>query len=231
MLSKKIKILFFLLIILTSFGVKSQILHLELGVANYSPSDDDDINAKFKILIDTVESLIDDYGAEGTIYINDYILDGLNEAAEYLKKYLNDRGEHKIEVITLFGDYNEIEFPFVRTAHLKNPGFRQLPNMDSDITSNELKLNTLKKISEKSESGLQLTSYFYTEGWDVMSYIQSLLADSGDYLLVDLNQEGLQYFFPNGDLVESREPSLGSTTRVYELKRNTPICNAVITHL
>jgi hypothetical protein len=139
-----------------------KIRHLEIGAANYSAKGG---NAKerFLILEKTAKNLIASYGAIGTIYLNDIDESGLEMAKTHLSAHLLNRGYSKIDVVAILGDYTEIDLPFIKTAHMKNPDYTQLPTgPDKDInsTTNKKVLSALDKIALKSETGLFITSEY-----------------------------------------------------------------------
>jgi hypothetical protein len=157
----------FLLIPLIAEG---EILHLEIGAANYSASDGNS-PYRFRILDDTLEKLIAEYGEKGTIYLNDIDESGLALAASHLNDWLRARNYTDIQILQVKGDFLKVEFSKVKTAHMKNPDYRQLPfgeSEDPDSAINKKLFQRLEDISELSETGLVITTdydWFMDRNW------------------------------------------------------------------
>ena len=153
---------------------KGEILHLEIGAANYSASVGNS-PFRFRILEDTVEKLIAEYGVKGTIYLNDIDESGLALATSHLKNWLQSRNYNYIHVIELKGDFLNVEFLKVKTAHMKNPDYRLLPfgeSDDPDSIINKNLFNKMDEIAELSETGLIITTdydWFMNRNWRLNS--------------------------------------------------------------
>lgn len=167
---KKILILIITFICM-SFSINAQIMHLEIGAANYS-ADSGTSRERFLILEDTAEKLIEEFGPSGTIYLNDIDESGLDFAKAHLDSWLFEEGYTEINVEVIVGDYTKTDFPRVKTAHMKNPDYTQLPTgIDKNIASLENRevLDALERLALNSEGGLIITSEYNTimspENW------------------------------------------------------------------
>lgn len=182
----------------------SEISHLELGAANYY-ADSGDHPDRFKILELTVQDLIAKYGESGTIYLNDIIPEGLMLACGHLREWLELHRYSKIQVIPLVGNYFEIDLPIVKTAHLSNPDFDQLPVFDRFSVIDAAKLNArmtrrLEEISDLSETGLTITTYMHHHRENPIAKLSRQL--SHDFLMLQTRSNGYPYFFSNGRTLE-----------------------------
>jgi hypothetical protein len=150
--------------------------HLELGVANYQPIPGANKN-RYRVLEQTLADLIEEYGSAGTIYLNDIDYKGLEDAARHAKNWLLDSGYSEIKIISLPGDYTEINLPQVKTAHLKNPGYTQLGIGPKHGPFAAYIIQRLEKIARLSESGLMIVSYYYQTNapyiYNIPKYIQN----------------------------------------------------------
>ena len=72
---------------ITSGLARAEILHLELGVANYGPANGTSSN-RFKVMDETLSDLVARYGSFGTIYLNDINPEGLNLSVEHANAWL-----------------------------------------------------------------------------------------------------------------------------------------------
>ncbi len=128
------------------FAIRSahgDILHLELGAANYSMKYPNG-QGRFSVLESKARELIATHGPNGIIYLNDYFPDGLNLAANHLRALFTSLGVN-ILVIELPGDYRNIVLPHVKTARLANPGAEQISS-----------ISTLENLAALSRTGLEI---------------------------------------------------------------------------
>lgn len=162
--------------------VFAQILHLELGAANYAAVDlsREEENRRFEALRLTVRQLASEYGATGTIYLNDKDETGLAFAANHLRAWLRDLRWNSIKVVTLPGNYNSIELPEVKTLSMNNPDRTQvlwqndrgvygsdpslvpLPGQTLTTTRdyNDEIARQLLRLAARSATGLRINTYY-----------------------------------------------------------------------
>ena len=145
---------------------QAQILHLELGAANYS-SEYGQAEERFAVLEYRMEKLIARYGASGTIYLNDVNGEGLQEAVAHSQQWLSDHGYNEIKVIPIEGNYERRaifeDLPKVTTATLANPQHEQLPSGTSPVSIGFNRRVTLGllHLAAQSATGLEIHTHFH----------------------------------------------------------------------
>lgn len=191
-----------ILIITIAFLVSSgyslgDVNHLELGAANYGADAGNHI-LRYDFLKRTIQDVINRDGPRGVIYLNDIVEDGLELAQNTLVEWLRQKGYSNIRVTSILGDYNEIDIPYVHSAHLGNPGHDQLPNKSGNESSNRRIIDGLKRLAIHSDTGLTITSFFHAESsQNYMGLLGDLLVNDKDWSLVDTGRVGDLYFSPN----------------------------------
>ena len=188
-----IKITFAVLVLLPLASM-ADLLHIELGAANYDSysSHKEDSPKRFEVLKKTLEDLVTQYGKKGTIYLNDIIPEGLELAMNFAKSWAQAQGYAEIKFIPLLGDYMQMELPKVKSLHLTNPTWLQLPNQTYPQDRKKL-TRVLEKVASSSESGLVITTYFLNE----MRYLNQNLSSS--YQFIQTQKKGYQYFYSSGE--------------------------------
>jgi hypothetical protein len=134
--------------------------HLELGGANYGKHNVSE--NQFQVLYRTIDELIQKYGMNGVIYLNDLIEEDCNYARENLCNYITQNYPHAaIQVEVLAKDYFQINIPedlkvnSLNSIHLKNPTSRQFDSsLDQKWISNML---------EYAKDGFTLTTHLVSD--------------------------------------------------------------------
>ncbi len=200
------------LLFLFSLSANAKILHLELGAGNYGGTDGSP-EVRFEILRLTAQDLIRKYGTEGTIYLNDYFPESAEAATQYLRGWLKEQGHTKIEVISLPGDYRQLDLPQVTTLHLANPGMGQLPSIHGNASDNAKISAELTALATHSRTGLKITSYFEES-------MITLASMTGKAQVVPTGKNGFRYNTPTA--IEGAEYQALPTlpTEVYYLFAN-----------
>lgn len=193
--------IFFVLFYLFYFpcSASAEILHLELGVANYGPKGHQTVD-RFKVLDETLADLVAQYGKSGTIYLNDIDGGGLELAVSHAKDWLSERGLQDISIKPLPGDYTKIPLPSVKSAHLSNPGQMQVPMAKRPEHENEAIVFHLERIASHSESGLRISSYYRHPLPDHMGLLGKLARSS---VFLETGQDGYAYRDP---VLHDRKP-------------------------
>lgn len=181
---RRIALIACLVFVFPEFNAFSDILHLELGAANYRPDDGNDPK-RFHVLDLTMENLVHEYGAKGVIYLNDLDRAGLDLAVAHAKGWLSARGYTEITVKPLYNSYKEIELPEVDTMHLTNPNSEQLSfqaNLDH-LSSWEREINErigrdLERVSSHSKTGMLITTYFYQSPGNYLANVEENIKES-----------------------------------------------------
>ena len=174
----------------------AQISHLELGAANYG-SEYGTSEKQFLVLEQTFKDLIKKFGPTGVIYLNDLSDTDLKVVHEWTLKWLTDNNYLGIKIVDLPGNYNEVDVPMVKTAHLTNPELIQLVGKWNYALDEKSQLvSKLEKIAEHSETGLAITTYFYSKEnpgiWDIPRFLKNSL-------LMPTGKKGYYYYYGNGD--------------------------------
>lgn len=213
-------------------AAEAQILHLELGAANYE-ADAGDHPTRFLVLEQTVTDLIQKYGNSGTIYLSDAHEDGLELAGKHLEKWLQTQGQSQIKVILLPGNYLDMELPHVKTTHLTNPDADQLPTHDIQEI-NDYIIKNLQKIAENSETGLLITTYFTEKPFDHIWTLPDFLGEG--YELKEVKSSGYIYHFPTGQTLDDLKSEgnrmamdfVSSESRSFVLKKISKACQEAL---
>lgn len=209
-----------LFIVFFSIEVLGEVLHLELGAANYGAEalSSDARDLRFKVLTRTVEELVETYGVRGIIYLSDVDLSGLTYAEHYLKDWLQEKGLLELKVESLPGDYRLISLPRVTTMYLNNPMLAQMPALPdsnqvlrteqkfthprkTDPTfreHNEFVADDLVRLARLSETGIRVDTIFY-EG------INYLVANRAHQVDVEYVGTGQGYNGKNGEFFAYEE--------------------------
>lgn len=196
------------------------ILHLELGAANYhTPNQQAPTTKKFKVLELIALELVELYGPRGVIYLNDRNTQGLQAAESHLRAFLDARGYTEVTIQLRPGDFNKIELPRVKSMNLTNPGRSMLPSYGDPIfemlMEMELEMNpkieatlehlannetvkNLTRLARKSQTGVAINTYFFGS----LMRLQSMLPK--DYSIIHLGT-GLPYYDVTGTKIASDE--------------------------
>lgn len=183
-----------LLGLLISLTALANIKHLELGAANYGPDQGVSPN-RYKVLDETLADLINEYGTQGTIYLNDIDSVGLDMAAGHVEEWLRARGLTHIEVKLLPGDYTRIKLPQVKSLHLSNPGNDQIPTPEKSEQRNQELVEAFERIAAHSETGMRISSFYY---WPHHNYISVLMSLVKDSVFIATGEKGYMYYTPDG---------------------------------
>jgi hypothetical protein len=162
----------------------SQWLHIEYAAGNYGNSivfGNFFQRSNFEVLVNTVNALVKEKGANGIFYVNDLVEEWAQLAGEFLESYIQKQGWTTIQVRVVAGDVSQIPLPLTHTAHLKNPRLG-LIYLDGPVPF-------FKKLAARSLTGLEVTTH----------YPKILLAQAelGEWKLEPLG-EGERYRFPSG---------------------------------
>ncbi len=188
-----VAIITFIALSFFSLDSRSDILHLELGAANYDvfTAHRKDAPIRFEVLRKTLQDLTEKYGSQGTIYLNDIVPEGLNLAMEFAKSWAAEKGYVGIKFIAILGDYMKVDLPKVKSLHLTNPTWMQLPNRSEPGRRKELAA-ALEEVASLSETGLKITTYFLSE----MNYLNENI--SSNSALTNTKENGYRYYFSDG---------------------------------
>ncbi|MEK7070214.1 MAG: hypothetical protein AAB966_00230 [Patescibacteria group bacterium] len=195
----------------------SDVLHLELGAANHtSVYNNKDSPIRFSVLDKTLQDITETYGSKGTIFLNDVDPDGLKLAVLFAKSWVTDRGYSRIKIIPILGDYTKVDLPNVKSLHLTNPFWTQLPNKKYP---EKIKSTTesLERIAALSESGLVITTYFTNE----MIHLKQFISPTST--LKNAKKNGYRYYFPGGQDPGYADP------KVFVLKSKGISCRFLFT--
>ncbi len=203
------------ILLLLPLSSMSDILHLELGAANYSASYSNSSKI-FSVLEKTLQNMTEKYGNKGTIFINDIDSEGLKLAVVFAESWVAERG-YSIKIVPIPGDYTQIDLPHVKTLHLTNPTWNQLPNQKYP-EERKATAESLEKIAALSETGLIITTYFQKE----MEYLDKVISPAST--LKNTRKNGYHYYFPG-------RVAFGLGTKVFILKSKGVSCKAVFKKL
>lgn len=196
---------FTLTIIIFAFPARAQISHLELGAANVAEIAGNR-PTKFAVLERTTEDLIQRYGAEGVIYLNDREASGLSEVSNFLRNWLLTHGYPNVRVVNLPGDFFKIEIPRVTTMHLSHPPPGILPSHVFSSKSNQAYVAKFLALAAKSETGLRITTFCTGGDYSYMSTFMNLVDGAGVARLTELGP-GMEYVFGNGQSFQQAYPN------------------------
>lgn len=207
---KRLALLSILLLSLPTLQARADILHLELGAANYSEKDGDNLR-RFDVLGREFQKLVGLYGEQGTVYLNDIDESGLQKAVTYARQWFGDR-HYQVEIVPLAGDYTKIQLPFVKSMTLNNPGYDQLPvpefhtmREESKRIHNRALVEKFETLSDHSETGLKITSYYNEPAYPAMNEFPKWVKRSEFVLTGELAPE---YVGPAGQRTSSRAPAV-----------------------
>jgi len=147
---------FTIFVLFSSFLLRAEIRHLELGAANYSQGTNPD---RYNNLVMTIKQLIANYGNSGIIFLNDIDEEGLGECSVYIKSMLVTLGHTDIEIILLPGDYRKIPLPKVNTLNLKYPDNDIIPARYQNKTTQRNAIRELIILAKHSKTGLKINHF------------------------------------------------------------------------
>jgi hypothetical protein len=205
--------------------LKAEINDIEFGVANYSLGYGNSEH-RFDFLIQSVADLIKKDGDDGIIYLNDIEVDGLEFAYKTLSQWLKTNGYFNIKLIMLPGDYTKINLPLVRSAHLGNPSWMQLPsNSVYEYRSIEITAGLLR-LAAHSETGLKITSYYNEGRYDHIHSLREFVKKSQKGEFIESQEAGHPYLLQDGtsplEHADFTKMNISFVTKVYILKSNEP---------
>jgi hypothetical protein len=190
-------------------AARADVLHLELGAANYGAAMGNGTH-RFAVLDQTLEELVRTHGTSGTVYLCDKSVSGLELATTHARGWLTARGLGGISVVPLQGDYNLMPLPKVKTAHLTNPGGDQLPSERWPAEINREILRGLERIMSISETGLRISSYMHPQ----MEFLGRELPPG---VLVDTKRPGPEYWHPQGEKLSYLNDPSADPSRIYQM--------------
>lgn len=171
--------------------------HLELGAGNYGASKGKrthDPNVQYRVLFWTVEELVDRYGEEGTIYVNDYKEPSCHYCAERLSQYIEMQG-YPIQVIPLVADFRTLRWTGSKfdTIHLKNPEPNFLRKSDETRAF-------LQRLASYSKNGLHLF-ILYSDTFFPEREKENFV-NQGIFYHPAPDWEAVDYYGPSGHLIQ-----------------------------
>ena len=139
-------------------------------------------------------------------------------ALSFADEWAAENSYSQIKFIPLLGDYTQIPLPKVKSLHLTNPTWMQLPNWDQYSQRKET-AKILERISSLSETGLVITTYFLKE----MDFLKEEI--SSEFKLTNTRKNGYRYYFADGSDPGYKNP------KIFILKsKEQQSCTSVFAH-
>ncbi len=189
-------------------GLEKKWSHIEYGGANVE-SGATRVEAGDKLELDllkrTLVEMVENYGDNGTFYVNDLNPGMTQRAANALKAFALLKGFNGVAIVALPGDFtNNLSIPFTNTAHLKNPPREFFEGRDSGHSA-------LQRLANRSLHGLQVVTS--QPQLDLFAQHFSNIHDMG---------EGEFYVDPKGKVITHKK------TKLYQVDPNEHFTQNVI---